>query len=278
MKLNIAQRVLAGYGLALLCMAAIGVTAYRSTTHLMESITWVTHTHLVLREAESVLARLADAESAGRGYVLTGDDGYLQRFESAARLVAGSRKALRDLTADNPTQQRRLDALEPVIEHKIAYTRENIDTRAKQGFPVALRAVETGKGQEIMAEVRSGVAVIEGEEQNLLRQRDEEARARAENMNRVILLIGLFGLVSLTWLGFVIQRSITQPLADFARLATSVGQGDLTQRSVVEGSDELGRLAQGLNRMVTGLREVAEQTRAATENLTTATAEILAAA
>ena len=278
MKLNIAQRVLAGYGVALLCMAAIGVAAYLSTAHLIESMTWVTHTHNVLGEAESILARLADAESAGAGYVLTGDDGYLQRFESAARLVAGSRKALRDLTVDNPAQQRRLDALEPVIEHKIAFSRETIDTRAKQGFPAALRAVETGKGQEIMAEVRNGIAVIEGEEQNLLRQRDQEARARAGNMTRVIQYVSLFGFVSLAWMGFAIQRSITRPLAGFERLATAVGQGDLTQRSVVEGGDELGRLAQGLNQMVTGLREVAEQTRAATENLNTATAEILAAA
>ena len=59
---------------------------------------------------------------------------------------------------------------------------------------------------------------------------------------------------------------------------TSVGEGDLTQKSAREGDDELGKLARGLNQMVTRLRNMATQTRAATENLNSATMEILASA
>ena len=55
-----------------------------------------------------------------------------------------------------------------------------------------------------------------------------------------------------------------------------VGEGDLTQQAKISSADELGELASRLDQMVAGLKDVAGQTRFATENLNSASAEILA--
>ncbi len=78
--------------------------------------------------------------------------------------------------------------------------------------------------------------------------------------------------------GTLIQRSITRPLGEFVQFVGQVGQGDLTQQAAVSRSDEIGDLGQSLNEMVAGLKDVASQSRQAAENLSTATAEILASA
>jgi methyl-accepting chemotaxis protein len=276
MKLTIGQKVILGHGLALLFMAAIGITAYWSTAHLAVNTNWVTHTHLVLGQADLMLARMVDSESVGRGYALTGDERYLEPFEGLTRQIAEARKAVRDLTADNPGQQGRLDTIEPLVERQLAYVREIINLRRQKGFAAALQMIETDRRQELMTEIRNLVTTLEGEEHRLLRLRDQETRASAANTTYVIVygsLLG-FGLVSLV--GFVIHRSITRPLAEFQKFVAAVGEGDLTQQSSLQGGDELGRLAASLNRMVTGLKEVAVQTRAATDNLNSATVEILA--
>ena len=74
----------------------------------------------------------------------------------------------------------------------------------------------------------------------------------------------------------VIQRSITVPLRTFMKFVGRIGQGDLTGQALTGRRDELGDLATSLNAMVDGLRDVASQTRQASENLNAATAEILA--
>jgi methyl-accepting chemotaxis protein len=55
-----------------------------------------------------------------------------------------------------------------------------------------------------------------------------------------------------------------------------VGRGDLAGQTATTGTDELGRLGSTLNGMVDGLRQLAKQSREATENLNAAAAEIRA--
>jgi methyl-accepting chemotaxis protein len=105
--------------------------------------------------------------------------------------------------------------------------------------------------------------------------RSEMAALAAESRRAVIIAIVLTALVGIIC-ALLIQRSITGPLGTFMEIADRVGRGDLTQKAPVGGTDEMADLGQSLNRMVTGLRDVASQTRSVVENLNAATAEILA--
>ena len=69
----------------------------------------LTHTHEVLGSLELLLAAATDSETAERGYVITGDESYLDPYRQAAAVVEGETRHLRELTADNRAQQQRLD-------------------------------------------------------------------------------------------------------------------------------------------------------------------------
>jgi methyl-accepting chemotaxis protein len=278
MKLTIGQKVLLGYGLALTFLAGIAIPAYRSTTHLVDNVSWVTHTYVVLGETETMLVRLAEAESATRGYVMTGESQFLATLENASKLIAGNQKALRDLTADNASQQRRLDVFGQLIDRKSAILQEAVDARRQKGFAAASQAIQQSKAREATDAILKLVTAFQDEERRLLQLRNQEAAASAQNTTQVILYGSLLGFLSIALVGFAIHRSIIGPLDEFQKFVTAVGQGDLTQSSAREGNDELGGLARGLNQMVGGLRDVASRTRAAIENLNSATAEILASA
>src|ERR1700676_471427 len=104
-------------------MAAIGVITYRNTWQLLEHADSIAHTQKVLAETAGLRISVTDAESAERAYLLTGDVKFLNSVESL-KIVAESRKALRQLTVDNARQQRALDMLEPLLDRKIALVRE----------------------------------------------------------------------------------------------------------------------------------------------------------
>lgn len=104
------------------------------------------------------------------------------------------------------------------------------------------------------------------------------AASSVYRQSRLYILLVLAAILLLAAaLSLLIQRSITVPLISFMQFVEGVGQGDLTRQiAALTDGDELGRMGQNLNGMVAGLKEVAVQARAATENLNSSAAEILA--
>lgn len=73
------------------------------------------------------------------------------------------------------------------------------------------------------------------------------------------------------------QEALQAAVRDFSAFAERVAQGDLSTRLALNGHDELGTLAQNLNKMVQGLNELTGQIRSASSNIASVAAEILAA-
>jgi CheY-like chemotaxis protein len=118
------RKVQAGFALALACLAVIGVVSYLSVNRQTESERWVRHTGEVIRELQSLLAAMAEAEAAERGYVITGDETYLEPYRSSTQAISDGYQRLRNLTADNPRQQQQLDILDPLILKSLRDTLE----------------------------------------------------------------------------------------------------------------------------------------------------------
>lgn len=96
-----------------------------------------------------------------------------------------------------------------------------------------------------------------------------------ESRLSVVVALGVAVLLGLV-IALLIRRSIVHPLDAFMEFVGRVGRGDLSGPPAAAGADELGQLGATLNAMVDGLRQLAKQSREATENLNAAAAEIRA--
>src|SRR5450759_3484050 len=115
MKWSVGTKIGAGYALALIILVVLGVVSYRNTTGLIEAAQMKVHTYQVLENLKGVLSTLKDAETGQRGYIITGEDRYLEPYQAGMSAVNQTMQHLRGLTADNPNQQQRIEALEPLI-------------------------------------------------------------------------------------------------------------------------------------------------------------------
>ena len=109
----------------------------------------MTHTHEVLEHIAGVLSQLKDAETGQRGYVITGDEAFLEPYQTGSADRFNVVKELRKLTADNPNQQKRLDAAEPLIAAKLAELKEAIDLRRKGDVDGAVKIRPRRRGQAV---------------------------------------------------------------------------------------------------------------------------------
>src|SRR5258708_4356462 len=114
MNMRIGARILAGYGLALIVAGTVGIIAWQATEDLIASADLVTYTHTVKETLAATLSSLKDAEAGLRGFLLTGEESYLDPYNEAIGIVESDVRKLRELTADNRGQQTRLAVLQPL--------------------------------------------------------------------------------------------------------------------------------------------------------------------
>jgi CHASE3 domain sensor protein len=85
-----------------------------------ESFGWVEHTNEALRNISALEKGVLEAESGGRGYLLTGESSYFDSYNRAQADIPKLVEALRQAVSDNPRQAQRLDELSPSIEARLA--------------------------------------------------------------------------------------------------------------------------------------------------------------
>ena len=203
------QRLALGFVAALVLLLALAATSYRSTQKLADSARSVAHTQEVLRHLNLLQASILEVESAARGYTLTGDEDYLSNFNNALSVSGQNLQTVRRLTADNPSQQRRLDEFEPLAADKLGVAREVIALRRRGDAAAALNSIRA-KGSPLSGEVRRRLEEMKDEEQRLLDAR--LARSAADNRTTMLMQQGGF-LATLALLltpFYFLNRSLTE--------------------------------------------------------------------
>ena len=160
---------------------------------------WVQHTREVLTSIRKLQIDVRDAESGQRGYLLTGDSRYLIPYEKAAGSVGVLQNDLQRLTADNPAQQQRLQALAPVLQDKLSELAETLHLRRDAGLDAALRLVRTDIGRLDMQKIESVLAAMTEAEQGLLSRRLDTAARRGMWFGGLALCGIVMALLALAW-------------------------------------------------------------------------------
>jgi diguanylate cyclase (GGDEF)-like protein/PAS domain S-box-containing protein len=176
-----------GFIAALLILLALAFVSYQSTRQLVDTEGWLAHTQEVLTRLNLLEADIVEAESAGRGYVITGDRRYLDDYQAEAESVKADVASVRQLTADNEAQQRRLDALAPMIGERLAVTGEIVGLRQGGRQEAAVQLVHE-KGR-LSSLILQRLEEMKSEERGLLTRRSQASEA-ATRRSTVILFVG----------------------------------------------------------------------------------------
>ena len=211
-----------------------------SVVRLNAHTAWVKHTQEVLISLELLLAAVTDSETAERGYVITGDVGYLDPYRHSSEVVALRLRQLRELTADNAVQRERIDRMEPLVADRISNLRNVIELRKTQGFAAAQNEILAGKGKRFNDRIRTLIDEMRGTEEALLAVREREA-AESSNLTRAMIVGG--GLLAFALVGFALA-AIRRDFAGRARAERALREANSRlEMRVQERTAELSRLA-----------------------------------
>ncbi|WP_414567498.1 response regulator [Nostoc sp. CCY 9925] len=163
-------RIAQGFGLALAILVIIGTLSYQSTEVLINTSKNLLNTQMTINSLEELLSNIKDAETGQRGYILTGNDVYLEPYRTALIKVIPEIQQLRTLTANDPQQLSQIDTVEPLIVVKLNELKKTIDLRQHQGLDAALEVIKTDQGNNFMSDIRNIIREMEKQEQQKLQQ------------------------------------------------------------------------------------------------------------
>jgi len=254
MKWKMGNRlVLGGFVIATAILVFVGWLSYRNTARFAEASEWRKHTYEVLRNLDETVARLVDAETGQRGYLLTGDDAYLEPYRAAIKSIDQTIGNLKNLTSDNPNQQKRIQILEPLVEKKVTELQRTIDLRKNEGLAAANRVVLEGSGKHWMDQIRAVVAEMANEEEDLLKLRTQKANESVARSVRTILTGTLLSISLLVLCFGLLQRELSERKKAQEALAKSEKWFSTTLASIGDAV-----IATDMNGGVTFLNPVAQ--------------------
>lgn len=269
MRTSIGLKIGAGYALAFLALIIIGAASYLSVTRFLETVQDVNRSYRVLAQIDGLLSDLISVESAQRGYVVTEKEEFLESFQSDVTQVEEDMSELRKMVADNVAQQRSLEMLAPLLDRRLAFSKEVVELQKNKDHAGAVQRTSEGEGKRVTDEIRQIADQMEERENSLLKQRSDESSANARNTILTIVLGASCASLLLALIGFLTVRSISGPVREITGAAERIADGDLDV-SVRGGErgDEIGTLAKAFSRMVDSLQETAKTAQeVATGNL-----------
>jgi signal transduction histidine kinase/DNA-binding response OmpR family regulator len=222
---------------SLVAVLVIAALSYRSLDQRAEAANAVNHTNEVQDHLHQFLSHVKDAETGQRGFLLTGDEHYLEPYNLAVVGIPAQILAVRRLIADNPAQLGRLGQLEPLVAGKLGELDETIVARRSGDLAGAIAIVKTDRGKASMDRIRDGINLMLQSEANLLKLRTDEWEATV-TWSSYVMLGGVIVLILMIILvGFLASRDFRAVEAEgWSRRVqialTSQLQGDLRLESI----------------------------------------------
>ncbi|MGO9595729.1 MAG: PAS domain S-box protein, partial [Steroidobacteraceae bacterium] len=155
---------------------------------------------------------MSSIESSSRGFVLIGDESYLESYRASIASLWQHEATVRDLTADNPNQQRELPVLEQLAAQTIQFAEVVNDLRRAKGLETAADEVRSGRGGETMKGFAAVVRQMQDEELRLLVQRDADVTSRLRSTRAVLILASVLGMLTSAAAGWTLWSGSSRGL------------------------------------------------------------------
>ncbi len=177
------------------------------------------HAFMVVNKGDDFLSTLKDAETGQRGYLLTGDDSFLEPYQSARDRVSAMLKALRQITAITAAQKH-LDAIVPLMDAKMAEMSQLITLRRNQNMNATTAAVRVGHGKRLMDGIRVEMQSFMQIEEGALRQHEAEYKSKMHLMFSIIVISSLLTMLLALSFAYLLYRASEQRLKNAVFLET----------------------------------------------------------
>lgn len=235
-----------GWAILSVLLTVVALLSYVTGTRYLAAQQAIEHTLAVEAAIDGTLSLLKDAETGQRGYILADDAEFLEPLDTARREIPPLLAKLTAVTQDDAVQTQRLKKLKQLIDDKLAFIDQTIEARREDGLTRALMLIRSGRGKQLMDNLRAECRLMRADEQQRLEHRKAEAGAA---QRAAVWGISLGSLLTIA-LALLSLATVGKDVKELKETAEELAQSEAYYRLLTEQSSDLVRLL-GLDGKVT---------------------------
>jgi PAS domain S-box-containing protein len=272
-RAQLRRRVSGGFIVAVVLTAVIGLSSWRGTRQAEHDAYWTSHTHEVMETIQRTSRHEIEAVTSARAFGLTGQEVLLAHYQAARNGVSEDEQVLRQLTADNPSQQQRLKELNHQVRTALDFSNSVIAKRRR--VPNYAGGSDALESERLLDAVRATTQEMYSAESQLLSERVPRIQA-GQRLTKITAVLGvLLGLGLWVIAKFAVEHEID--FSERVRGEISILNAELEER-VARRTEALQyeiaerEKAEGARAQV--LRELADQKFALDQHAIVATTDV----
>lgn len=191
---------------AVCCVFALSIFSYNKINDLIESASSVNHTTQLTLELEKVISSLKTAEIAQRGYLLSHDEEFLKDLSRGLETYPRNIEAVRQLSLDNPDQQKSLVLIENLSLRREKYMLGLVEIDKSR----EVSADELLVSQEMMDSLRTEVNKMIARENGLLEDRSTVLDKQSKIAPTSIFILSFIALTILIYSFWKLNKSLLE--------------------------------------------------------------------
>ena len=196
---------------AVLLVALWVVASFRIFRQMQKASDERERTFIILDQANVFLTNLKDAEAGQRGYVLTGDEAFLEPYLKAKNELRGELEQLQQMTLLDEAHKK-ADELTPLLNRKMEGLAQVIEVRRSQGLAAATEFVRNAQGRALTDSIRTVMGDFMQHERAALVQRDAAVRTEMRWMLAVLVSASVLKLLFAATFVLALSRRAQQQL------------------------------------------------------------------
>ena len=231
-----------GFVAAFLILLLINVLIYFNTTDHFDDEKWIDKAITIIHTSEMISAKLTEAESNRRGFLITNDFSLQKQTQMSLGQADSVLDVLKKLTLYDINQKIRVDSLSALIISRRYNIEESFEANFRTRNSVKIKLKLTDKGKQVQERIKYFVSKIQNEENKLLSQRNKEY----ETSSKYVLTFQIAGTIIALFIfimGIVlINRNLKRRIESEKALEQSMNWFYTTLKSIGDGVIVTNRL------------------------------------
>ncbi len=238
--------------LGIIALSAMALVALANVAWGLRNLDAVVAAHRAMERTRAageaigdLLSTLNDAETGLRGYLLSGDTGYLAPYRQAAERIPERMAVLRGQLGDDPELRKRFEAFAETVRQKNAESAQTLQLAETGRQGAALDLLKSGRGSSLMQAARQEADAMRQAEAGLLSERTGYVRSIEKLTQFATVLGGLIGLALIFTVAVLLRRDLNLRVEAAARLRAQRDWLQTTLHSIADAvvvADKTGHI------------------------------------
>jgi PAS domain S-box-containing protein len=250
----------------ILLLAFVGLVVH--VKHQSESAQlWALHSAEVISASQTLLAHIAEAESAVRGYVITGDEAFDASYTTSLESVTQTTIRLRNLVGDNPPQEEHASTIEQLTAQRMDRLFQLVRLIKGGDKEQAEAELKKGSGSALMKRLTAELGTFSQEEERLAAERRRTLDASWRNLSWLLVSGTAAAILLASMLTLLFSAGISRRLQHLRDNAIGLAAGQELPPPLT-GHDEIAELDRVFHDMAASLEEVTRREKAVIDGTT----------